>query len=233
MNGTSIKQILSGEYPRNSRLSRWDRRIGRAVMNIALFLALAGATVAVLDGGFSSYVEFPAGVQTSFARQHWGHINMDLVAPGFREKLPKNVDLWSPNLAAAVKNEHPDLTTKVLSRLATLPDALILVAIIWLLRGIVLTTMGTDASDGDPFIRPNVRRLRIISVLLLVTPLIDSWSQMAEAEWVRRALPKDVAYAQFDLSSWFTFFGLGAMVMILAEVFKIGVRLREDVEGLV
>jgi len=202
-------------------------------MNLGLFLALAGAAVAVFDGSFSSYIEFPKGVQTSFARHHWGYIDMDVVAPGFREKLPRNVDVWSPSLSAAVKNEHPDLTTKALSRLATVPDALILVAIIWMLRGIVLTTMGTGTPAGDPFIRPNVRRLRIISILLLVTPLIDSWSQMAEAEWVSRALPKNVAYAQFDFSSWFTFFGVGALVMVLAEVFKIGVRLREDVEGLV
>ena len=104
MNGTSLKQILSGDYPRNSRLSRWDRKVGKTVMNLALFLALAGAAVALFDGGFSSHVEFPKGVQASFARQHWGHINLDAVAPGVREKLPKNVDLWSPTLSAGTPN---------------------------------------------------------------------------------------------------------------------------------
>ena len=202
-------------------------------MNIALFLALAATTVAIFDIGYSWKASSATGIQVSFARHHWGLINMDTVAPGFREKLPGNVELWSSSVWANVRNEHPNFTAKVLSRVSTVPLALILLAIIWMLRGIVLTAIGTDNSEGDPFIRANVRRLRIISVLLLVTPLIDSWAQMAETEWVIRALPKDVASIEFDLSSALTFFGVGVLVMVLAEVFKIGVRLREDVEGLV
>jgi hypothetical protein len=233
MRGTSVKQILSGEYPRNSRLAQWDRRILKATMNVALFLTLAGAAMAIFDGGFSSLIQYPFGVQVSFSRHHWGDIDMDVVAPGFREKLPKNVELGSPALSAAVKNEHPDLTAKILSRLATVPSALILVAIVWLLRNIVLTTIGTETSDGDPFIKPNVRRLRTISVLLLVMPVIDTWSQIAEVEWLSRALPKGVPYLGIDLSSMPIFFGVGVLVLVLSEVFKIGVRLREDVEGLV
>ena len=59
---------------------------------------------------------------------------------------------------------------------------------------------------------------------------------MAESELLLRAvpeLPPESTFLHYDLNSAFVFFGVGILVFILAEVFKAGVHLREDVEGLV
>jgi len=233
MNDISIKQILTGTYPRNSRLAQWDRRILKGIMNVVLFLALAGTTVDVMDLEGSLHFNPISAIDATFQRSHWGRINMDTVVPGFREKLPPNVELWSPGVWAAIKVEHPDRTTKTLSRLSRVPSSVLLVAIIWMLRSIVVTTVGTNTSEGDPFIRPNVRRLYILALLLTASPVIDFVSQIAESELVSRSLPKDFAVSSVDFSSFVPSIGMGLLVLVLAEVFKIGVRLREDVEGLV
>ena len=102
--------------------------------------------------------------------------------------------------------------------------AALVAAVLWLLRLIVLSVR-----RGDPFAAANVRRLRIIGLLLIagvpIANLITSAFEMAlasstgvESSGVAIVVPGPALMA-----------GLG--VLVLAEVFAHGVRLREDVEG--
>jgi hypothetical protein len=201
-------------------------------MNLAMLGAIGVVALDALDLNFTWHFDttlrsFP--IQIDAVRQHWASLDLPKAAPDLREKLPKNVELW--NSWAAVKIENPTVIQKVLNRLSTVPLGVLFAAIVWMLRKIVLTAVGTETSDGDPFIEANVHRLRIIGLLLLVTPLVSSWAQMAGIELVSRSLPKDLVAPVFDIP--FSYFGLGLLLFVLAEVFKIGVRLRQDVEGLV
>jgi hypothetical protein len=87
-----------------------------------------------------------------------------------------------------------------------------------------------SARDGNPFIEPNIHRLRLIGFLLMLTPLATLLSGMADAEirvgeLARFNGPGAVFSGDAILA------GLG--VFVLAQVFAHGVRLREDVEGTV
>ena len=232
----TLKQILAWNYPPSSRVARWDRRVLMGVINLSLFVVLLGTVADVLQLNFSWQVstETPLHLEMTGARWTWLTLDPSIVAPDVKKSLPAGVEPWS--LSAGVKVEPKSFASRVLILLTSVPLNGLLFAIIWMVRKIVQTTIGTDEAEGDPFIRANVRRLQIIAALLLVEPLIESWSTMAESELLLRAVPKlppETIFLQYDLGSAFVFFGVGILVFILAEVFKTGVHLREDVEGLV
>lgn len=82
---------------------------------------------------------------------------------------------------------------------------------------------------GDPFISENVRRLRGIALALLIGwPIGQLLSQVLGAGLAERAgVPDDGLF--LALGGPVPIAGVG--VLVLAEVFRHGVRLREDVEA--
>jgi hypothetical protein len=233
----TLKQLISGNYPRNSRFARWDRRVLMGIINLTLIASMAGAAIDTLGVHFTWQLNAKAiPVKMRVSREHWGYVvlNPDILDPSLRDRLPSGLEPWS--LSAATKIAPSGFQAQLLTLLASVPMDLIVIAIILLVRQIVVTTIGTDNSEGNPFIQPNVRRLRIIAVILLATPLIQSWMKIAETELTFQSLsniPPETTMLTYDLSSPFIFFGMGFMVLVLAAVFKAGVQLREDVEGLV
>ncbi|KQT34900.1 hypothetical protein ASG29_01735 [Sphingomonas sp. Leaf412] len=80
---------------------------------------------------------------------------------------------------------------------------------------------------GDPFIADNAARLRTIGWSLLAIQLLDL--VLGAATWWATARGLDMAGWQPGLTGW-----LGVLIaFVLARVFTIGARLREDVEGTV
>ncbi|MEZ5094834.1 MAG: DUF2975 domain-containing protein [Nocardioides sp.] len=97
---------------------------------------------------------------------------------------------------------------------------------------LVLRVMG-DIGRGDPFQPGNVRRLRLLAALLVL-----GWPVVASLE----AMTAFAILAELDLEgvgprAAFTFpllpMLVGVVVALLAEAFKAGSRLRDDVDGLV
>ena len=97
---------------------------------------------------------------------------------------------------------------------------------------VVLLRMVRSARTGDPFTPLNVRRLRLLAVLVGVggllagagADLLEAWildhSAAGALTVLEVGLPLDAVL-------------LGVLIAVLAEVWAHGVRLREDVEGLV
>ena len=85
--------------------------------------------------------------------------------------------------------------------------------------------------SGDPFVAENVRRLRIIGWLVAVSPILLVIAQFARSELVARSTVADLALESIHVA--FLPILVGGLLLVLAEVFAAGVRLREDTEGLV
>ncbi|HEX5000650.1 MAG TPA: DUF2975 domain-containing protein [Terriglobia bacterium] len=233
---TTLREFLTGTYPRNSRLARWDRRVLMGVMNVALALTLVAFLVDALDVHFTWHVTNKEPLRVTFAHERWATLTMnpDVVAPELKARLPDGLEPWSLSVTGKIRN--PDRTVKILGVLSTVPMDMLVLSVIWLLRSIVQTTAGTDASEGDPFVRSNVWRLRVIAGILVAAPVIDGGAEIIRSELISRVfpnLPVETTMLEFDVSFMFICFGMGILTMVLAEVFKIGVRLREDTEGLV
>jgi hypothetical protein len=75
---------------------------------------------------------------------------------------------------------------------------------------------------GDPFHPRNVRRLRLIGLMLAVLELgrYAVWGMSPFIPWVKDVRP------DFSLTSWFSVL----VVFVLAEVFREGARLRREAE---
>jgi Protein of unknown function (DUF2975) len=105
------------------------------------------------------------------------------------------------------------------------PLLLIVVAALWQLWGLL-----RSARQGDPFTTANVRRLRLFGWLLLLGwPLVAYLTtnlEAALADTVPAAVTSTLFTNPIGLALLF-----GLAVLVLAEVFANGLRLREDVEG--
>ena len=120
----------------------------------------------------------------------------------------------------------------VAQRLLDLAPGLLAVALLVTGSLLIVAVMRTIAA-GDPFVAANVRRMRQLAALLLVGPFFAFFLSMS----VHGALLGDVDLGGLALSAvldipW-AWFVAGMVVALLAEAFKAGSRLRDDVDGLV
>ncbi|HET6749674.1 MAG TPA: DUF2975 domain-containing protein [Actinomycetes bacterium] len=104
---------------------------------------------------------------------------------------------------------------------------LLVVAALWQLWGLL-----RSARRGDPFTIANVWRLRQFGWLLLLGWPLVAYLTMALKEWLASSLPANETGGLFapPIGGALVF---GLAVLVLAEVFAHGLRLREDVEGTV
>ena len=155
--------------------------------------------------------------------------NADLMVPDLQEKMPPGVRVYG-NLPVWVDVDRSTIEYKVLSRLSTVPLDLMVLVAVWLFRRIALSSVGTRETPANPFVWANVRRLRIIATLIILYPAIKVWTDIAQLELVSGTL-QEFSMLVFETSGISIAFGV--VLAIIAEVFAAGIRLREDVEGLV
>jgi hypothetical protein len=148
------------------------------------------------------------------------------VAPDALVSLPANIKP-TDNIPVTVTIDHASPTQLFLRLAITLLPGLLLVALLWQLWGLL-----RSARQGDPFTSANVWRLRQFGWLLLlgwplVAYLTMALKELLAATW---ASPTDQTQGLFapPIGGALIF---GLAVLVLAEVFAHGLRLREDVEG--
>ena len=116
----------------------------------------------------------------------------------------------------------------LLDRLRLLLSLSMGAATLWILRNVI-----DSVRKGEPFVRANVNRLRKLGLLLLVGwPLVE-----VATNFITGGLADTTKFGSLG-SSWNIPPAPGAMlgglvVLIIAETFNHGLRLREDIEGTV
>jgi hypothetical protein len=148
------------------------------------------------------------------------------VAPEALTSLPANIKP-TDNIPVTVTIDHASPTQLFLRLAMTLLPGLLIVALLWQLWGLL-----RSARQGDPFTGANVWRLRQFGWLLLlgwplVAYLTMALKELLAATWTS---PTDQTEGLFapPIGGALIF---GLAVLVLAEVFAHGLRLREDVEG--
>jgi len=142
---------------------------------------------------------------------NWGE-----VAPGGAV-----VNLWGPTGF----QHHVYMAVHVL--------AYALVAVI----AVVLARMVADSRRGSPFVRRNVMRLFWIGWLVIIGTPVISWANWACLRWIFNSstasghVARTVGYSWESLPWWSML--IGAVVLILATVWRSGVQMADDVAGLV
>ena len=198
-----------------ARTDRWAfDRSDRVGLRIALGAVVLGAILVQVVGPVVQWVR-GAPVRSALT----GQVRvpaLDTVGTGYGEATYE-VELADPSTGQRLLDLAPGLVSLVLLLVGS-----------WL----VLRIMRSVAS-GDPFTATTVRRLRQLAAVLLLGPL---------ALVVLTPVVSGVLLSQVDLGDvapafrlelpWLPLVG-GLVVALLAEAFRAGATLREDLEGLV
>ena len=230
---TSIRHFL---FSQDSWLWQPNRSLLYWITTVVFALAVGVTAWHILGLDLNYTVTYDASAgKVSNVASHRGQLytsaNGSLMVPDLQDRMPAGVR-FEGSLPVYVSVDRPTLGSKVLSRLLAVPMDLLILAVIWLFRRVALTAVGTPEAPANPFVWANVRRLRIIAGLAVVAPLVDAWSNVALLELVRPTL-KEFSMLGWDMTSFLLPAGIGLVLAVLAEVFATGIRLREDVEGLV
>ncbi|MDR3068815.1 MAG: DUF2975 domain-containing protein [Cellulomonas sp.] len=150
-------------------------------------------------------------------------------APGRTEagegwtRIP-GVSLTDPQTTALAKFDHPGWVDFMATTGSTVLNGLVVVAAIFFLWRVARTIR-----SGNPFDPANTRRLYTVGVLFLVGAGL-SW---AGAFFTFVALGPLSDYVDWSVEMRLDLLVLGLVVVTVAEVFRRGVTLRQDTEGLV
>ncbi len=198
-------------------------RTGSVLVNVALVLTIAF--------GVLSLVSVAVGIARDGESLLYGEtLRVPLqLSPDDVGPLPAGLSIggW-PEVTVEV---HDPTTKQMLLRSATdFGPLLLVIAGLWLMRGFMRSVV-----QGDPFGTDNVRRLRGLGFILVAgAPLVELLNYALRSSLYNELPPfpdVDLGVAGYTLPAGALLAGLGAF--ILSEVFAYGVRLRDDVEGMV
>jgi Protein of unknown function (DUF2975) len=139
--------------------------------------------------------------------------------------LPANLEPANGSIPVTVTIHDASPAQLFLHLAITLLPGLLVVALLWQLWGLL-----RSARRGDPFTTANVWRLRRFGWLLLLGWPLVAYVTTALKGDLAATVPADVTSTLFALDILgVLLFGLA--VLVLAEVFAHGLRLREDVDA--
>jgi len=219
-------------------MRRLDRPALYWTMTLALVVVMAWTVLDVVGIDFRyafTWSDLPFSMEVSHTTKAVPvSVYLGRFVPDFREKLkmPAGVEIEG-TLPVNVALGSPDMKGWILGRLATVPLDVLFLVIVLHLRKMALSSIGTSFQDGNPFVWANVRRLRIIAAMFLLWPLVSQWSQIAAFELVDQPPLQGAVSYWWDVSIVPLQLGVFLLLLVLAEVFAAGIRLREDTEGLV
>lgn len=128
---------------------------------------------------------------------------------------------------AGVAVYNPDFQQRLGLIGAPVLAGILAIVVLVLLRRIVRTLR-----QGDPFVPVNARRLWLIALLVGVggqaAALLVEWGR-----WGILRHPSVEPYVEIDFDPTYLPLPAGLVLLVLAEVFRQGAKLREDVAGLV
>lgn len=203
--------------PSSFGLSRWGRTDSRALQGL---LGIAFVAVAVLGLGMP-LLTLVRGVD-GFVEQE-----VDVTGAGPATLAEADGLKLSAADTATLSVADPNLGQRVL---LTLPS--IVVAVLILFGIYLLFLIARTLSAGEPFAPRNPRRLYGIAVLIVVGTVVDGLVTAICTDQLIAGTPL-ASHVPFTVDVPLTQVAVAFLVAALAEAFRIGVRLREDTEGLV
>ncbi|WP_221032355.1 DUF2975 domain-containing protein [Actomonas aquatica] len=195
------------------------RRLTRSlewVLNITLFLCgIAGAAGLVFVGALLVVGEIPGGLTQSVV------VETDLPAQTLLTADGEAVELVLSNVAGELEVPNSLQGLQLTTAVCSLITVVLIAGICWHAR-CLLRSLRQD----HPFIRANARRLRWIAGLSFASLVWQGLSKLIIALGVSDAFPAFDVSASLDLinPTLLTVFAL----FIIAEVFAVGVHLKEE-----
>jgi hypothetical protein len=143
------------------------------------------------------------------------------ITPGSVGRLPSGVQPVG-EFSVAFMARHIPLSLVALTAVHPAIFAAAALVAVWMLRGLIKT-----ARDGDPFVTENVRRLRVIGVILLVySPLEQVTHALIQSLYINRVSGLAKVLEPQGIVINVTVVLVGVSLLALAQVFARGIELR-------
>ena len=196
-------------------------------------VALRGFLTLGLLGGLFSSVMGPIRATRDEMLFWTGSVGYATQFPEDERVRPRDVASFTWDGDLDVSLDEADIGLKLLAALPGSLAALAIAVVCMLLLLVVL-----DTHHGQPFLSDNARRLRGVAFVIffaaVLIPLAHAW---ANQEIMTAAVqPEGREFSglfDFELGTTVQWSLVGLFVLTIAEVFRIGSRLADDVEGLV
>jgi hypothetical protein len=174
---------------------------------------------------------FVASTPVLVHEDHWQDTPAQLSGFGGGGVAPEGWGEYSGGTRAGVVTFWDPGFLPLLAWALLLAVPIIAVGVLWFVLGRMVST----AVDGDPFTRSNASRLVLIGSVLLVGPYAFIALNYLVRLWM---LSSSTVAGKVDaVMPWSTLplwpLGAGIAVLALAATWRVGVRLRDDVAGLV
>ena len=196
--------------PRSTfRQGRWVPPVFEAVLGLVVLGALLTALLTGLDAFLDDELDTPVRLDTSEVATR--------ALDGYR---------LDPT-AATLTIEDPDTVDRLAVAVPTILGALAIGIVLTLVLEVVRTLR-----EGDPFTMANARTLAHAAVASVVGGVVLALAQVGSDAVLRSSLPDELPVA-FSAQLSNVSLVAGLLLATLAQVFHRGVRLREDLEGVI
>jgi hypothetical protein len=236
--------VTSTSATQNASASRTARQLFYWISMLVVMLIAAITVMEAFGVYFFPHRSWSEGIDAKVIQGRGGAVYYRYISvkpSDLRIQVPAGVQ---PTFMGVWADIRPtDARGTLFLRLMTLPEDLFLLALVWLVRGMVLSAWAGQAGEVTPFIRDNVRRLRWIAGLLAALWVYHLFLPTLTDELSFYAGPTPNAFNNFvgnqgvgEYIPWYLTHGylaVALLLLILAQVFSYGVRLQKDVEGLV
>ena len=154
-------------------------------------------------------------------------VNLDIKALKLDTTLPKNIFLANNNATVILYN--PSIWLVVISYLKFILYEAVFAYLVYTTRKIILTVL-----DESPFTNLNSKRIRWIGTILVAVPIFTSnfssllyWTNLLNLESYNKLTGIKSVYLNLNIFDWNAVL-FGFLFIAVAEVFRIGVKMKEE-----
>ncbi|MBW7996622.1 MAG: DUF2975 domain-containing protein [Candidatus Glassbacteria bacterium] len=193
-------------------------RIAVIVVDINWYAGLLGLTFMLIETAMTATGVGPEGIATATLTLKFNE--QAAVGSAALEESPVAIQYMSGPAVLRVNEKANNWT-----QMAVVPVSFLYLIVAFMLRKIVRT-----ARDGRPFTFDNVRRVRLIGIIIvLYGPLLSLVYYLVSLGYLEYLkIPGAEVSASFNVGWTINLPLLGLLVLVLAQVFDMGVRLQKD-----
>ena len=193
-----------------------------SILSVLWGIAIAGGVITIVMFVVNLFIKNAQMWPIDFVKA-----NLDLKALKLDTSLPKNIFL--ANNDATLLLHNPSVWLVVISYLKFILYEAVFAYLVYTTRKIILTVL-----DESPFTNLNSKRIRWIGTILVAVPIFTSilssllyWTNLLNLESYNKLTGIKSVYLNLNIFDWNAVL-FGFLFIAVAEVFRIGVKMKEE-----
>ncbi len=214
--------FFRGVFMEEKKIRDLGLKIVYSILSVLWGIAIAGGVLTIVMLVTNLFISNAQMWPIDFVK-----VNLDLKALKLDTTLPKNIFLADNNATVFLYN--PSVWLVAISYLKFVLYEAVFAYLVYTTRKIILTVL-----DENPFTNLNSKRIRWIGTILVAVPIFTSifssllyWTNLLNLESYNKFTGIKSVYLNLNIFDWNAVL-FGFLFISIAEVFRIGVRIKEE-----